>query len=118
MAFQLASPGNRAYTARPRGYNQAAFDAMVRNPASYAPLLSGYGYDIVSSHASATGDSFTATVAVFRDTSRSRSINYKFGMSMQPAHVVDTHESLGPYGLAPGHAPVWRTDSVVPVSGL
>lgn len=114
VAYQLASPGNRAATARPGGHNKAAFDAMVRSR-TYAPLLGGHGYNILSSQAA--DSKFSATVRVYRDAAKTRSIDYMFGMSMQRT-AVDTDQSLSPYQLLPGHAPVWRTDSVVVVGEL
>eukprot|EP00746_Dinoflagellata_sp_MGD_P091523 gnl/MRDRNA2_/MRDRNA2_36267_c0_seq2.p1 gnl/MRDRNA2_/MRDRNA2_36267_c0~~gnl/MRDRNA2_/MRDRNA2_36267_c0_seq2.p1 ORF type:complete len:158 (+),score=30.41 gnl/MRDRNA2_/MRDRNA2_36267_c0_seq2:47-520(+) len=114
VAYQLASPGNRAATARPGGHNKAAFDAMVRSP-TYAPLLGGHGYKILSSQAA--DSQFTATVRVYRDAAKNRAVDYMFGMSLQHK-VVDTDQSLSPYQLLPGHAPVWRTDSVVPTGEL
>lgn len=114
VAYQLASPGNRAATARPGGHNKAGFSAMVRSP-TYAPLLGGHGYEILSSNAA--DSQFTATVRVYRDAEKTRSIDYMFGMSLQRT-AVDTDPSLSPYELFPGHAPVWRTDSVVPTGEL
>ena len=40
-------------------------------------------------------------------------VTYRFTMSLQQANVIDQHYSLGPYKLAPGHEPVWRTNSVM-----
>ena len=45
VAYQLASPSNRAFTARSsnpdlNGYNEERFDSMVRG-STYSPLLSG-----------------------------------------------------------------------------
>ena len=45
IAYQLASPSNRAFTARSsnpdlNGYNEERFDSMVRG-STYSPLLSG-----------------------------------------------------------------------------
>lgn len=112
VAYKLASPGNRAATARPGGHNKAMFDAMVRNP-TYAPLLGGHGYNILSWQAD--DSTFIATVRVYRNAAKTRSIDYMFTMSLEGKNVVDTDPSLSPYQLYPGHAPVWRTDSVVPV---
>jgi len=36
-------------------------------------------------------------------------------MSLQKKSVVDTHNSLIPFQMMPGHSPVWRTDSVIPI---
>merc|ERR1740130_2484845 len=72
VAFQLASPGNRAATASPDGYNELKFDNMVRNP-SYAPLLSGFGYEVIE-HGKVQGlTQYTAKVRVFRDALKRRS---------------------------------------------
>ena len=45
VAYQLASPANRRFTAAPDGYNKELFDSMVRGNA-YKPLVSGYGYTV------------------------------------------------------------------------
>ena len=45
MAYQLASPANRAFTASPDGYNENLFGSMV-NGDVYKHLLSGYGYTV------------------------------------------------------------------------
>lgn len=109
IAFALASPGNRQFTAR-GGYDHESFSRMVRNP-TYAPLLAVDGnYDIVSSWRSGNGTEFTAFVCIGSGHC------FRFGMSLVETYVVDEHESLAPYELRPGHPPVWRTDSVVPVS--
>merc|ERR1711920_363884 len=38
VAYQLASPGNRAFTAKPTGYNLERFDRMVHDDL-YASLF-------------------------------------------------------------------------------
>ena len=108
VAFALASPGNRRSTAG-GGYNLRAFDRMVRNP-TYAPLLSCRGYQVLRTRQS--GDQFSALVSVLLAGGQLRA--FEFVMSLQPSHVVDEHQLLEPYQMARGHAPVWRTDSVVP----
>ena len=108
VAFALASPGNRASTAR-GGYDQQAFDRMVRSP-TYAPLLQEGQYEVLKHRQS--GRTFSALVRL--TLAGGRSMSYEFGMSLQPAAVVDEHEALAPHQLWRGHPPQWRTDSVVP----
>jgi len=118
VAYQLASPGNRASTAWPSGYNLDRFDQMVRG-ATYNPLISGFGYEVLPPGVQVSGSQAAANVQVFRDASRSQSLTYEFRMSKQPHSVVDTHSSLAPYELLPGRSgrEVWRTNSVLVVSG-
>lgn len=109
VAFCLASPGNRRATAR-GGYDFRTFDAMVRSP-SYAQLLSaGTGTYEVLSHRQ-TGSDFKASVKVVQGT---KTTVFDFGMTLQPAFVVDEDSTLEPYQLRPGHPPMWRTDMVMP----
>jgi len=113
VAFQLASPANRASTAAPGGYNMAGFDRMVRN-SIYLPLLGGYGYD-VTWHGKQGLSQYAARVRVFHDAPKQRWTVFRFVMSLQPPSVIDEDERLGAFKLARGHRPEWRTDSVMPV---
>jgi hypothetical protein len=107
--YCLASPANRRQTAR-GGYDQNAFDAMVRSP-TYSPLLSkGSGIYEVLSHRQ-TGQEFQASVCVIQVEGSSNVFN--FVMSLQQPDVVDEDPSLDPYQLRPGHLPMWRTNSVM-----
>ena len=117
-AKQRQPPGNRASTAWPSGYNLDRFDQMVRG-ATYNPLISGFGYEVLPPGVQVSGSQAAANVQVFRDASRSQSLTYEFRMSKQPHSVVDTHSSLAPYELLPGRSgrEVWRTNSVLVVSG-
>merc|ERR1711935_1099975 len=116
VAYQLASPSNRAFTARSsnpdlNGYNEERFDTMVRG-STYSPLLSGMGYDIQSQ----TQSSFEALVKVYTNVDQTESVVYQFGMSKQPSNVIDIDESLGEFKLLPNHSPeIWRTNSVLTV---
>eukprot|EP00419_Tripos_fusus_P066683 CAMPEP_0172921816 /NCGR_PEP_ID=MMETSP1075-20121228/206675_1 /TAXON_ID=2916 /ORGANISM="Ceratium fusus, Strain PA161109" /LENGTH=116 /DNA_ID=CAMNT_0013782041 /DNA_START=26 /DNA_END=373 /DNA_ORIENTATION=+ len=83
VAFQLASPGNRASTASPGGYNEDKFSRMVRNP-TYAPLLSGFGYE-VGAHGKQGSEQYVAQVRVFQDAEKSNATVFVFVMSLQPA---------------------------------
>merc|ERR1711933_495499 len=116
VAFQLASPGNRAATAAPGGYNLEGFDRMVRNP-TYAPLLSGFGYE-VQHHGMQGSNQYTAKVRVFKDAQRLRAIDFLFAMSLQPPSLIDEDGRLGDFKLRPGHPPEWRTDSVMPIQAV
>lgn len=113
VAYQLASPGNRAGTAAPTGYNFEVFDRMLRNH-TYAPLVKGFGYE-VGAHGSREPSSHTARVRIFLNGAKTQSVDYEFEMSIQASNVVDEDPSLGEYVLQEGHSPVWRTDRVMPV---
>merc|ERR1712142_696855 len=110
VAYQLASPANRAFTARPSGYNHKRFNTMV-NEEPYQPLLQGFGYDVTKHGYTSTGEYF-ADVKVFKSRDRGYWYKYRFTMSLQPPQVQDVHYSLGAYKMAAGHRPVWRTDRV------
>jgi len=112
VAYQLASPANRAFTARPNGYNQNIFNRMVNN-GIYKGLLEGYGYEVTNKgYLNGNSNQYFADVKVFRSSDRRHWIKYRFTMSLQPSNVVDEDQSLGPYKLVANHRPVWRTDSV------
>jgi len=113
VAYQLASPGNRAFTARPSGYNLERFDRMVHNDL-YASLLSGHGYEVEEQgFVDGNNNQYFANVKVFKTAARQSFQIYRFTMSIQTSSVVDENESLGQYKLISGHVPVWRTDSVL-----
>ena len=113
VAYQLASPGNRAFTARPSGYNLERFDRMVHNDL-YASLLSGHGYEVEEQgFVDRNNNQYFAKVKVFKTADQQSAQFYRFTMSIQDTIVVDEHESLGQYKLISGHVPVWRTDSVL-----
>merc|ERR1740130_933692 len=114
VAFQLASPGNRAATASPDGYNELQFDRMVRS-ANYGALLSGFGYE-VKEHGNQGQAQYAAKVRVFQDAQKRQSTDFAFVMSLQPTSLVDEDAHLGAFRLSKGHPPEWRTDRVMPVS--
>jgi len=113
VAYQLASPGNRAFTARPTGYNLERFDRMVHNDL-YASLLSGHGYEVEEQgFVDRNNNQYFAKVKVFKTADQQSAQFYRFTMSIQDTIVVDEHEGLGQYKLISGHVPVLRTDSVL-----
>merc|ERR1719408_198299 len=80
VAFQLASPGNRASTASPGGCNEDKFARMVRSP-TYAPLLAGFGYE-VERHGKRSSSEYAADVRVFHNKGKSKSTVFTFVMSL------------------------------------
>ena len=108
VVYQLASPSNRMVTAS-GGYNYEKFDKMVRSP-TYLPLLNFKKYKTVRKQESK--NKYIADILIFKNR---RYYKFKFIMSLQKKSVVDTHNSSIPFQMTPGHSPVWRTDSVIPI---
>lgn len=108
IVYQLASPSNRVSTAQ-GGYNYFVFDAMVRSPA-YVPLLNFQRYKVLTKKR--FNNQYQADILIINN---GFSYKFRFQMSLQPMNTIDTHPSLGPFIMKPGHAPVWRTDSVFPL---
>ena len=107
IVYQLASPSNRMSTAR-GGYNYSLFDSMVRNT-TYSPLLNFQKYKTLTKKK--LGKEYLADILIINN---GFSYKFRFHMSLQSKNIIDTHSSLGPFIMRPGHAPVWRTDSVIP----
>jgi hypothetical protein len=108
IVYQLASPSNRMLTAQ-GGYNYSVFDSMVRNP-TYSPLLNLQKYKTLTKKR--IGNQYQADISIINN---GFSYKFRFRMSLQPKNIIDIHPSLDPFTMKPGHAPVWRTDSVIPV---
>ena len=108
MVYQLASPSNRMSTAQ-GGYNYRLFDAMVRGP-TYSPLLNFQKYKTLRKKK--LGKEYLADILIINN---GFSYKFRFHMSLQTRDIVDTDKSLGPFTMKPGHDPVWRTDSVIPL---
>ena len=108
IVYQLASPSNRVSTAQ-GGYNYSVFDTMVREP-TYAPLLNFQKYKTLTKKR--FNNQYQADILIINN---GFSHKFRFQMSLQPKNIIDTHPSLGPFTMKPGHDPVWRTDSVIPV---
>ena len=118
IVYQLASPSNRMVTASggsnrvstaQGGYNYSVFDTMVREP-TYAPLLNFQKYKTLTKKR--FNNQYQADILIINN---GFSHKFRFQMSLQPKNIIDTHPSLGPFTMKPGHDPVWRTDSVIPV---
>tara|TARA_B100000989_G_C19365040_1_gene394937 strand:+ start:239 stop:697 length:459 start_codon:yes stop_codon:yes gene_type:complete len=108
IVYQLASPSNRQSTAQ-GGYNDSMFDTMVRNP-MYSPLLNFQRYKVLTKKR--FNNQYQADILINKN---GFSYKFRFQMSLQPRNIIDIHPSLGPFIMKPGHAPVWRTDSVFPL---
>lgn len=108
IVYQLASPSNRMSTAQ-GGYNYSIFDAMVRGP-KYSPLLNFQRYKTLGKKK--FKNQYQADILIIKN---GFSYKFRFKMSLQPKNIIDTHSSLGPFTMRPGHASVWRTDSVIPL---
>ncbi len=108
LVYQLASPSNRLSTAQ-GGYNYSSFDSMVRSP-TYSPLLNFQKYKTLTKRR--IGSQYQADISIINN---GFSYKFRFQMSLQPKNIIDTHPSLGPFIIEPGHVPVWRTDSVIPL---
>ena len=104
--YQLASPSNRLTTAQ-GGYNYSLFDNMVRSP-TYSPLLNFQKYRTLKKEH--TDSQYIADILIVKN---GLNYIYRFQMSLQPPNIIDTHSSLSPFKMIPGHPPVWRTDSVI-----
>ena len=108
LVYQLASPSNRILTAQ-GGYNYSGFDSMVRGP-TYSPLLNFQKYRTLTKKR--IGNLYQADISIINN---GFSYKFRFEMSLQPKNIVDTHPSLGPFIMKPGHTSVWRTDSDIPL---
>ena len=108
VVYQLASPSNRMVTAS-GGYNYEEFDKMVRSP-TYLPLLYFQKYKTLQKKQ--LKNKYIADILIYK---KGRSYKFRFVMSLQKKSVVDNDNSLIPFQMTPGHSPVWRTDSVIPI---
>lgn len=108
IVYQLASPSNRLSTAQ-GGYNYPVFDTMVRSP-TYVPLLNFQRYKVLQKKM--FNNQYQADILIINN---GFSYKFRFQMSLQPRDIIDIHPSLGSFIMKPGHAPVWRTDSVFPL---
>merc|ERR1719184_6591 len=112
-AYQLASHAERMRIAAPGGHNHHLFRMMMHHEI-YKPLISGYGYKVHrhGPHPLDEKNKYMAEVMVHTSKDMKDPAKFRFEMSLQHSDVVDTHDSLGPYKLHPGHFPVWRTDGI------
>ena len=108
LVYQLASPSNRLLTAQ-GGYKYSVFDGMVRGP-TYSPLLNFQKYKTLTKKR--IENQYQSDISIINN---GFSYKFRFEMSLQPKNIVDTHPSLGPFIMKPGHTSVWRTDSVIPL---
>lgn len=108
IVYQLASPSNRLSTAQ-GGYNYSIFDSMVRSP-RYVPLLNFQRYKVLTKKR--FNNQYQADILIIND---GFSYKFRFQMSLQPKNIIDIDPSLGSFTMKAGHAPVWRTDSVIPL---
>ena len=82
---------------------------MVRGP-TYFPLLNFQKYKTLKKQK--LGNQYQADILIINNDI---SYKFRFRMSLQTKNTIDTDDSLGPFVMNPGHSPVWRTDSVIPL---